>query len=505
MAWVVESFHGSLAGMARFAWWVLVATGRAFVESWNNATWRKVWFGLPFALAAVGSLFLVTLARGYARSGQVTDRYVDAGRRALREKRFKAADVYFERVLNLRGGYDNDTLFAIAQAADRMGNSERADTILRMLAPVEQPRYAPAHLWRAERIIAKKTLTPEEILDAHTHLRYAVELEPNNLEAHRRLGIFYLNRKQWRPAVEHLEKAARRYPELYLPLARCHTILGNKDLARFYGKQAIEFHASRCKASPRDLRTRVQWADALVFLEQFPQAVQVLEEGLALQHDVLLRKALSRVYIVWSDSIRGDSEADAVKRLGLLEAAISAFPHEGPLFDRLMRLMERGDKATESAKEFLVQRIARGDAPRLCHLVLGTYEGKEGHYEKAIRHLEQAYELDKSSPIVANNLAWYMLQAGTIDLEKAYQLVSKLAARWPMMAAIHETRGQILARMGRWKEALREFERALPDVRGNAQTHRTLAEVYRHLNMPRLAREHARLAEETEGVAQREK
>ena len=67
--------------------------------------------------------------------------------------------------------------------------------------------------------------------------------------------------------------------------------------------------------------------------------------------------------------------------------------------------------------------------------------------------------------------------------------------RQPERPNFRDTRGQILAKMGRWKEALVDLEIALRAMVGNRGLHRALAEVYQHLDQPSLAAEHRRIAE----------
>ena len=66
----------------------------------------------------------------------------------------------------------------------------------------------------------------------------------------------------------------------------------------------------------------------------------------------------------------------------------------------------------------------------------------------------------------------------------------------PDQGRFRDTRGQILAKMGRWKEALADLEAALPSAPRSTELHRTLAEVYTHLGVPGMAAEHRALAEQ---------
>jgi predicted Zn-dependent protease len=53
-----------------------------------------------------------------------------------------------------------------------------------------------------------------------------------------------------------------------------------------------------------------------------------------------------------------------------------------------------------------------------------------------------------------------------------------------------DTRGHVLARLGRVKDAISDFERALPKAPTKASTHAKLAELYQQIGMSEMASEH---------------
>jgi tetratricopeptide (TPR) repeat protein len=348
-------------------------------------------------------------------------------------------------------------------------------------------------LWQAQQLASRSELAPEDFQRLHSHLRYAVQLDGNDPDARAMLAMYYIRMDRWPQALEHLNIAARQRPDMLLLLARAYALNGNTVRGKYFGERAAEYHKQQCELKPRDVAARLTWADSVTFLEDFPKAVAILTEGLTLKDELVYRQALARVYVTWSDTVVGDTTEARLQRLKLVEAGISAYPDDIMLFDRMMAVLRRKDDVSGTAREFLVARIARGEAVVVSHLLLGTDEGELGHYDQAIKHLEQAYNLDPNAPIVANNLAWYLLNNEDIDLDRAYDLVSALAERWPLMAAIHDTRGQILAKMGRWDEALVELQKGLVQMRGRKATHEAMAEVCTKLGMTEIAAEHRKI------------
>jgi Flp pilus assembly protein TadD len=117
-----------------------------------------------------------------------------------------------------------------------------------------------------------------------------------------------------------------------------------------------------------------------------------------------------------------------------------------------------------------------------------------GQAEEARRHCEQAYKLAPHLAGSANNLAWMLAHADPPDLPQALTLVNGALERVPGNASFLDTRGHVLAKMGRWQEALADLELVLRERPDNPALHRILAECYRHLGQQEMAAEHQRLS-----------
>ena len=77
--------------------------------------------------------------------------------------------------------------------------------------------------------------------------------------------------------------------------------------------------------------------------------------------------------------------------------------------------------------------------------------------------------------------------------------MNSVLERWPDEPMFRDTRGAVLAKMGRWKEALTDLQAALPGYPKNPDLHRRLAEAYEHVGAADMAAQHRRLAEENQG------
>src|SRR5262249_53189687 len=130
------------------------------------------------------------------------------------------------------------------------------------------------------------------------------------------------------------------------------------------------------------------------------------------------------------------------------------------------------------------------------HFALGVDAWQNGRAHEAQLHWERAFQLAPDIPVLANNLAWLLYQTDANQLSKALDLVNLAIAKAPQETNFRDTRGHILVKMGRFKDALPDLEAALPRSPNSANLHRTLAEVYAQLELPAMAAEHERLARE---------
>jgi predicted Zn-dependent protease len=149
-----------------------------------------------------------------------------------------------------------------------------------------------------------------------------------------------------------------------------------------------------------------------------------------------------------------------------------------------------------AARGVLRGMLARGQGGALVHLALGMDAWQHEDKAAALVHLEQAYALPPEMGLVANNLAWALASAQPPDLPRALGLIDSVVQRWPADPVFRDTRGQILARLGRWREALTDLQVALPIYGTKPEFHRRLADCYRHLEMPAMAQEHEQLAQQ---------
>jgi predicted Zn-dependent protease len=109
--------------------------------------------------------------------------------------------------------------------------------------------------------------------------------------------------------------------------------------------------------------------------------------------------------------------------------------------------------------------------------------------------LQQARKLAPESPEIANNLAWVLAHRNPPDFPRAIELIDAAIEAHPDSLVLRDTRGRILAKSGRWKEALDELVPCMPVMKDKADYHDVLAEVYEHLGFSDRAEEHQQWAQ----------
>jgi predicted Zn-dependent protease len=125
---------------------------------------------------------------------------------------------------------------------------------------------------------------------------------------------------------------------------------------------------------------------------------------------------------------------------------------------------------------------------------LGIEAWKNNRLAEARQQFEELHKLKPEAPDIANNLAMCLAMDQPPELERALDLATAAVRREPDNPTFRDTRGQILAKLGRWQEVATELEYAVLWLEGNRRTHATLADAYEHLGLPNAATEHRKLS-----------
>jgi tetratricopeptide (TPR) repeat protein len=483
----------------------IAKTWHAMQAAWTQLYLRYFFQGL-LALMVVIAVGVLT-AFAYLRAGEgLADLYRREGKVALATQDWGKASLCFERLVQLNPR-DPEARFCLAQALFA-GKKDvaQAQALLTQLAPLDREKgYAPAHLAQARQyaFTAQGGLTTELQKKMEVHLLRA--LSPSNvpplaeeqmIDAKALLGRLYLTQGREAEAEPLLLSAASAFGqhELRLHLAAIYRKRNRIDQARDQCRLAMVWFRSLAEGNVDNIRDRIQWAKCHALMDEFPQAVAVLEKGLTLGDHHDLRAALADVYIWWAESIRERDPGAMGEYLAYLEKALAANPNSPVAISRLSDLTKMRTREGDLAKERLRELLAVGGASPLLHFAVGLVAYEENKQEEALYHWERAYELDPEMTIVGNNLAWLLANVeGKIDLTRALKIADGVVRAAPQVGIYHGTRGWIYSKMGRYREAAADLEMSLAENELNPNVNKVLAECYTELGNKSMAEEHLKL------------
>ena len=97
---------------------------------------------------------------------------------------------------------------------------------------------------------------------------------------------------------------------------------GDVAASKKEGKIAADFFSAKARADLFNHYARLRWAEATSFIEQFPQAVAILHEGLTGTGDPVYRVRLAQVYASWFDYLGLKDNTITAERLDLLKIGL---------------------------------------------------------------------------------------------------------------------------------------------------------------------------------------
>ncbi len=448
--------------------------------------------GLPAVVAGIAVVLAACEVRLFTET-ELLAHYSSEADRLVRAGNHEAALLCAERMALIRPSKP-DYVYQQMLRLEAMGQPERALTLARKIAPDHRPGYAPAHLWIAHHLLQQDRRTPEVLRAAESHLRLYLRTFPESeTEAHALLGLLYSATGRPVEAEVHLQKAVVRQPSLLLPLARACNDQGKKAAARSWAQRACDHFLEQSTKDSNDHEARLRATAALMFLEKFQEAEALLNQGLSRLNDPRYHITLAQLYVTWSAvSKRNNEPIDA--QFELLERGLRHNPANQFLINQLLDILQSGGSQADKARASLRAALTGGKGTAVIHFALGMDAWNRGKPEEAKLHWEEARALAPEMPSVANNLAWALAFGHRPDLSQALELINPVVERWPNVAAYRDTRGRILAKLERWKEALPDLEAALRAYSSSPELHETLAATYEHLGLPEIAAEHRRQA-----------
>lgn len=316
--------------------------------------------------------------------------YRDAAQKAWAEKQYEQADLLLRKAVYL-GDASPATIYQLGLIAEQTANLEVAQRRMESIAPRDKAGYGNAHFWLATHL-AQQTTDANVRADLVHHLRYALDKDPKNNDAHAMLAELYLAQAQPDLALSHLQAAVVAHPGLAVTLARLRAAAGSRNEAIRIGERAATHYQVLVESDPHDLEARLKLAELKTFLEHWADAERVLSEGMALSQDERLRSALAKVYAFRADLYQRQQPASVAEQLKLLESAVPLSPQDAGIAQRLTRFLALdvplSEIALTSVKQHWSEVLSQDADSDDAHLWLGQVALRFNDHEAAIEHFQ---------------------------------------------------------------------------------------------------------------------
>ena len=493
-------------------------------RDWKGVCCLLVPFGL-LAVLLIGSLIgsripADLLARQYVAAGQkeldeIPDWAFNVGpadglaseagtaRSTTQVSRFTEA--LFYRAQRLKPG-DPQIVWVIGGVLAQRGAKARAKSIMQALAPDKTAGFLPAHAWLAYELLGKpnKDASEMELMRHHLDLGITWEQAPAQLlTAATRLALFENKRET---ALDLMIQSAGKSVQYEGELFRLALRLGNERVAERTAGRAqprLEEKIEKGEETPQDL---IDLADIYFYQRNSEKSRQILDLGLKSdkfnkEQKKLLSYALSEVYRLRFNQtlkVSGDSWSADVR---LLDQAMRRDP-TNPNVSETVAMLARigGDKPPELLMKQLNQFLAEGTATPVTHAWIAEAHILRKEYDEAIGHLESVLERMPNSPQSLNNLAYAIalhqgdkrdqLEMALGYVNKAIEYQGVAVENRANVADFYDTRGFILAKLGRDSEAITSLEMALERQKNRPDFHENLAILYERNDKPDIAKAH---------------
>jgi tetratricopeptide (TPR) repeat protein len=427
--------------------------------------------------------------------GDVESEYARAARDALAANKIDLACWCNRKLLFIQPN-DAEPRLVLAQMAEKSGDLARTERLMRQVAPLAETGYAPAHLWMARKLMSEAPAKGQQqqvrqITEIQQHLRHAIEVEPRNMEARELLGNICARTGQVSEAIANLTVAAEVHPSVHLTLAQLFAVRGDRSLAEMHGRTVQDHFQKKLAANPDDIDAELGLAASDLFLGDSQKAIDVLTRGFERTHDKRFDLALTGAYVLAFDQT---DPSNVTRRLDLIQKAWDHGSDSVAVLARLDGLTSGTGSEAQRARETLEKSIEQDKSSGLAHYALAGVAVRDGDLKKALVHAEAAYAAIPGVPEMGNNLAFLLMSNDPPDLDRAIKLADAAVNAAPDNPNFRETRGQILVKLQRYRDAVPDLEVALRVLKDMPGIHSGLADAYEHLGDRELAAKHRELA-----------
>jgi tetratricopeptide (TPR) repeat protein len=366
-----------------------------------------------------------------------------------RENLTRARDLLQELIAMPAQAKEARPLYLLSQAQRRLGESADAEATARKVIAINAKSpwgyYALAEALEARRDYSAVIAELAPIVADFRGKTGDASFDVGVLLPH--LGFAYQELGQFDKAIATFEDARRLSPDD--PAVGSYLVEANLA-ARKYAA-AAEIGKSIAAKHPDDLRVVRLYAQALRQSGKTEQGISLLENALK-QHadDPLAYISLAQVY---NDA---DRTAQALK---VLQDARARFPEDTAVVFELGSVLDKQKKFGEAEAAF--RSVLQRDPENATALnYLGYMLAERGErLDESIGYVKKALELEPDNGSFLDSLGWAYFKADQLDL--AESSLKKAAGQLRTNSVIQDHYGDVLARLGRFDEAIAAYTRAL--------------------------------------------
>ena len=336
------------------------------------------------------------------------------------------------------------------------------------------PPFVPVHEYLIQRMIESDNyLDSSEALNRFVY-HLDVLAKSGDEEAKVSMAEIRASQGDVSGAIELLRQVVDSQPAVNAALAKLLVRQGAIDEAHRVSRVAVRHLTQRIEAEPDEPELRLALAESLGILNENDQAIDTLRAGL--KQNPGFQGAITEYIVREVDALLSADPTDA-EALRRLKQAIKDDPANPAIWSRILRISMQQGEVSRTALE-LMKDAREGDSSGMVEMVLGMRAFSQGDVDAAIKHFEVAYIEAPDRPDIMNNLAWSLSQADPPRHERALAIADRMVEMNPAEPRYLETRGQILAMMGRNDEAIADLERALVSMPGHKPLRQTLESLY---------------------------
>ena len=479
-----------------FYWDILVYPFDLLLAAWRLGRCRNLFFGLPAAIVLV---LLGWLDHWEWQSNlTLTDRYLKRAESSFVKGDFVQAEMLLNRILQETRDENTDAIeICLAEIYEKTGQTERAEFLYMTLAPDDHYGNPMAHRRLATVLCEKLTpASPRQDLNRALHhlqaSRAENDISPEMLLAWARYSIIVGDLERARDC---LERVVNVFPEVSRKLGTIYLQLGLQARALSSFLKAKTYLGEQLSRNPKSRSTREDYVSVLIQIGEMEEARNVLETGIEMDLEGNWRVILSELYVIIHDVMVREGRHSVGELFDPLAKSLEQEPNSPLALNRLMAYVTADVKGNVALRTILSRVVAEAKEPALAHLAMGNICCVEHDLDAALFHFERCLAINPKLSLVLNNLAWTLAHnEDHPDLERALAMANAALEENPGYARFLDTRGTILMKMERWKDALADLELAVIGEPNQAEVHDKLAKIYDRMKLPEIALQHRELA-----------